>query len=154
MLKKFWFAFSWLAEDGESFLKRFSAVCVSSFETPVMTWALFFNRVVCFMFSFFLSLFWILVFIRCAVHKSLFAFCSLPLCPNNGVLCCAEAFQFHEAPSVTALGACAISVVFREFSPCWWVQDDAALPLLSTSVFSRMLRSLIQFGVEFCVQGG
>lgn len=38
--------------------------------------------------------FWILALYHLCVEKNLSLFCSLPLCPNGGVLCHTETFQF------------------------------------------------------------
>lgn len=85
--------------------------------------------------------------------KILFPFWRLSLCTNDAVLCCAEAFHFHEVSlSIFELCACANNVLFGKSFPV--PMRSSLFPIFSFNrlrVSSLMLRSLIYLDqVEFC----
>ena len=69
---------------------------------------------------------------------------------NDGVLCCTEAFQFHEVPFIVDLSARGSGVLFRKSFPV--LRRLHTLSSIRISVCGFMLRYLIHLELSF-VQG-
>ena len=92
--------------------------------------------------------------IGCGVGKSLFPCCMLSLCTNDGVICSAEAFHFHEV-SLSIFELCACANNFLCGKSFLVPMRSSLFPIFSFNkvrVSSLMLRSLIHLELSF-VQG-
>jgi hypothetical protein len=99
-----------------------------------------------------LSSLYILGIIRCVVWEILSPFRRPLLCPNDGILCCAEALQFHEVPFIIVdFGVCANGVLFRKSFPMH--RRSRLFPIFSSIrfiIFGFIVEVFDALGVVFC----